>query len=190
MVSYRELQKATHNFSESNLLGSGGSGSVYKGVLSDSTVVAVKVLNLQCEVAFKVFDVECEVMRRTRHRNLVKVITTCSNPELRALVLEYMPNGSLESWLYKENKNLDLLQRIQILLDAGMAMEYLHHGISEPVVHCDLKPSNVLLDEDMVAHVSDFGISKILAENRPTAQTKTLGTFGYIAPGKVIQCLP
>ncbi|KAL6312224.1 hypothetical protein AAG906_020189 [Vitis piasezkii] len=148
----------------------------------DGTNVAVKVLNLQIEGAFKSFDAECEVLVRVRHRNLVKVISSCSNPELRALVLQYMPNGSLEKWLYSHNYCLNLFQRVSIMVDVALALEYLHHGQSEPVVHCDLKPSNVLLDGEMIAHVGDFGIAKILVENKTATQTKTLGTLGYIAP--------
>ncbi|CAL5374941.1 unnamed protein product [Camellia sinensis] len=182
MISYLELLRATNDFCEANLLGVGSYGSVYKGVLSDGTIVAVKVLNLQLEGAFRSFDVECKVLRTTRHRNLVGVITTCSNPKLRALVLQYMSNGSLEMWLYSHNSCLNLLQRIDIMVDVALALEYLHYGQLEPVVHCDLKPSNVLLDEDMVAHVADFGIAKILAKNKTAIQTKTLGTIGYIAP--------
>ncbi|CAL5376596.1 unnamed protein product [Camellia sinensis] len=174
MISYLELQRAIDDFCEANLLGVGSYGSVYKGVLSDGTVVAVNVLNLQLEGAFRSFDVECEVLRTTRHRNLVGVITTCSNPELRALVLQYMSNGSLEMWLYSHNSFLNLLQRFGIMMDVALALEYLHCGQLEPVVHCDLKPSNVLLDEDMVAHDADFGIAKILAENKTGIQTRTL----------------
>ncbi|XP_034700219.1 probable LRR receptor-like serine/threonine-protein kinase At3g47570 [Vitis riparia] len=182
MISYQELRHATNDFSEANILGVGSFGSVFKGLLSEGTLVAVKVLNLQLEGAFKSFDAECKVLARVRHRNLVKVITSCSNPELRALVLQYMPNGSLEKWLYSFNYCLSLFQRVSIMVDVALALEYLHHGQSEPVVHCDLKPSNVLLDDEMVAHVGDFGIAKILAENKTVTQTKTLGTLGYIAP--------
>ncbi|KAL7224643.1 hypothetical protein ACSBR1_026004 [Camellia fascicularis] len=182
MISYLELQRATDDFCEANLLGVGSYGSVYKGVLSNGTIVAVKVFNLQLEGAFRSFDLECKVLRTTRHRNLVGVITACSNPKLRALVLQYMSNGSLEMWLYSHNSCLNLLQRIGIMIDVALALEYLHYDQLEPVVHCDLKPSNVLLDEDMVAHVADFGIAKILAENKTAIQTRTLGTIGYIAP--------
>ncbi|KAA8535539.1 hypothetical protein F0562_030543 [Nyssa sinensis] len=127
-------------------------------------------------------SLECKVLRNIRHRNLVKVISSCSNPELRALVLQYMSNGSLEKWLYSHNYCLDLFQRVSIMFDVALALEYLHHGQLEVVVHCDLKPNNVLLDEDMVAHVGDFGIAKIMAQNKTETQTKTLGTIGYIAP--------
>ncbi|XP_059462689.1 receptor kinase-like protein Xa21 [Corylus avellana] len=182
MISYQELCQGTNNFCESNLLGVGGFGSVYKGMLLDGTIVAIKVLNLQLAGAFKSFDAECKVLRTIRHRNLVKVISTCSNPEFRALILQYMSNGSLERWLYSYNYSLTLLQRVNIMIDVASALDYLHHGQSESVVHCDLKPTNILLDEDMIAHVSDFGIAKILVENKDATQTKTLGTLGYIAP--------
>ncbi|KAK4604330.1 hypothetical protein RGQ29_012720 [Quercus rubra] len=182
MISYHDLCCGTNNFCESNLLGTGGFGSVYKGTLSDGTIVAVKVLNLQLEGAFKSFDVECMVLRAIRHRNLVKVISTCSNMEFRALVLQYMSNGSLEKWLYSHNYCLNLVQRVSIMVDVALALDYLHNGQSELVVHCDLKPNNILLDEHMVAHVGDFGIVKILVKNKDVTQTKTLGTIGYIAP--------
>ncbi|KAJ8539299.1 hypothetical protein K7X08_013551 [Anisodus acutangulus] len=182
LVSYHEIQRATNNFDGSNLIGVGGSGSVYKGTLSNGIVVAIKVLDLENEKVCKRFVTECEVMRNVRHRNLVPVITTCSSDYIRAFVLQYMPNGSLENWLYKEELHMNLLERLTIMLDVAVAIEYLHHGHETPIVHCDLKPANVLLDEDMVAHVGDFGISKILAVSKSMAHTETLGTLGYIAP--------
>ncbi|XP_010050947.2 putative receptor-like protein kinase At3g47110 [Eucalyptus grandis] len=182
MISYWELCLATNNFIESNLLGTGSFSSVYKGTLANGIDVAVKVLNLHIEGALKSFDIECEVFRKIRHRNLVKVISSCTNANLRALVLQYMPNGSLEKWLYSNNYNLDIHQRVKIMVDVATAVDYLHHDQLEPIVHCDLKPSNVLLNEDLVAQVCDFGIAKILAENKVETQTRTLGTIGYIAP--------
>ncbi|KAM3306793.1 hypothetical protein P3S67_013664 [Capsicum chacoense] len=138
-ISYYELLQATDALSESNLIGSGSFGSVYKGVLRSGTAIA-------------------------------------------ALVLDYMPNGSLEKYLYSHNYFLDIKQRLSIMMDVACALEYLHHGCSLPVIHCDVKPSNVLLDEDMVAHLSDVGISKLLGEDESDLYTKTLATLGYIAP--------
>ncbi|PIN26727.1 Serine/threonine protein kinase [Handroanthus impetiginosus] len=164
------------------MLGIGGFSSVYKGTLRDGTLVAVKEFNMQLEGAFRSFDRECEVLRSLRHRNLTKVISSCTNSDFRALVLEYMPNGSLEKWLYSHNYFLDITQRLNIVIDVACALDYLHNCYPLPVVHCDLKSSNVLLDEELVGHVSDFGISKILDEGESTTQTKTFATIGYIAP--------
>ncbi|XP_047258614.1 probable LRR receptor-like serine/threonine-protein kinase At3g47570 [Capsicum annuum] len=181
-ISYYELLQATEALSESNLIGSRSFRSVYKGVLRSGTAVAVKVFNLQLDVAFKSFDTECEFLRSLRRRNLIKVITSCSNLDFKALVLEYMPNGSLDKYLCSHNYFLNIRQRLSIMIDVACALEYLHHGCALPVIHCDVKPSNVLLDEDMVSHVSDFGISKLLGEDDCDLYTKTLATLGYIAP--------
>ncbi|XP_073126999.1 uncharacterized protein [Henckelia pumila] len=180
--SQYELLQATNGYSESNFLGRGGFSSVYKGVLEDGTVFAVKVFNMELEGALKSFDTECEVLRNLRHRNLTKVIGSCSNQDFKALVLEFMPNGSLEKWLYSGTYFLNIMQRLSIMIDVASALEYLHNGYSTPVVHCDLKPSNVLLDENMIAHVSDFGIAKLLGEGESIRHTSTLATFGYMAP--------
>ncbi|KAL7124558.1 hypothetical protein ABFS83_14G056300 [Erythranthe nasuta] len=181
-ISYYELLQATEQFSETNLLGTGSFGSVYKGVLRDGNILAVRVFNSLSEAASKSFDVECEVLRNIRHRNLTKVVSSCSNEDFKALVLEYMPNGNLDKWLYSHNYCLDVFQRLNIMIDVACALEYLHHGYSSPIVHRDLKPSNVLLDEEMVAHVSDFGIAKLLGDGESIVHTNTLATLGYIAP--------
>ncbi|XP_073152122.1 uncharacterized protein [Henckelia pumila] len=179
---YHELVEATEGYNESHLLGTGSYGSVYKARLQNGEDVAVKVFNLQSEGGFKSFDTECEVLRRLRHRNLCKVIGSCSNEEFKALVLEYMPNGSLEKLLYLGNNLLNMAQRLKIMIDVACALEYLHHDYSTPIVHCDLKPSNVLLDDAMVAHLSDFGIAKLLSDGVSITVTRTLATLGYIAP--------
>ncbi|PHU19097.1 hypothetical protein BC332_10248 [Capsicum chinense] len=176
-ISYNELLQETDDLSESNLIGSGSFGSVYKGVVKSGNAIAVKVFNLQLDAAFKSFDTECEVLRSLRQRNLVKVIASCSNLDFKAIVLEYMPNGSLEKYLYSHNYFLNTRQRLSIMIDVACALEYLHHGFSSPVIHCDLKPSNVLLDEDMAAHLSNFVISKLLGEYQGDLYTKTLGYF-------------
>ncbi|KAK2981998.1 hypothetical protein RJ640_007590 [Escallonia rubra] len=110
-ITYHEIFEATNGFGESNLIGSGSFGSVYKGVMSDGMVMAIKVFKLNIEKAFKSFEIECEVLRNIRHRNLTKVITSCSNLDFRALVMEYMPNGSLEDLLYSYDHCLDIKQR-------------------------------------------------------------------------------
>ncbi|XP_031092248.1 probable LRR receptor-like serine/threonine-protein kinase At3g47570 [Ipomoea triloba] len=181
-ISYYDMLRATDNFDESNLIGSGSYGSVYKAEFADGVIAAVKVFNLDLQAAFKSFDAECKAMHDIRHRNLVKVIGICSNLDVKALVFEYMPNGNLERWLYSFNYYLDFVKRLEIMLDVAYALEYLHHNYLHSVVHCDLKPSNVLLDEDMVAHLGDFGIAKILTLQNQAAQTNTLGTIGYMAP--------
>lgn len=185
-ISYYEIMGATQNFDESNLLGKGSFGSVYKGELSNGVVAAIKVFNLDVQESSRSFDIECEAMRNLRHRNLVKVITSCSNAfDFKAIVMEFVSNGNLDQWLYSHNYFLTFMQRLNIVIDIASALEYLHHGHSKPVVHCDLKPNNVLLDKNMVAQVCDFGIAKLLEEEQSQIHTNTLATIGYIAPGKL-----
>ncbi|KAF5472301.1 hypothetical protein F2P56_009032 [Juglans regia] len=181
-ISHQELVLATERFNSSNLLGEGSFGSVYKGTLSDGMNIVVKVINLQVEGAFKCFDAECEVLQNAHHRNLVKIISVSSNIDFKALVLEYMPNENLEKWLYSNDHCLNFLQRLKIMIDVASALEYLHYGYSAVIVHCDLKPSNALLDVDMVAHVADFGMAKLLGDENSMMQTMTLATLGYMAP--------
>ncbi|KAK9233128.1 hypothetical protein WN943_023377 [Citrus x changshan-huyou] len=200
MVSYAELSKATCEFSQSNMIGQGSYGSVYKGILGeDEMIVAVKVINLKQKGAFRSFVAECEALRNIRHRNLTKIITICSSidskgADFKALVFEYMENGSLEDWLHQTNDHLEvfklsLIQRVNIAIDVASAIEYLHHNCQPPMVHGDIKPSNVLLDNDMVAHVGDFGLSKFLssdhldtASETPSSSIGIKGTVGYVAP--------
>ncbi|KAL7201522.1 hypothetical protein ACSBR1_033261 [Camellia fascicularis] len=198
-VSYEDLLNATGGFSKSNLIGSGSFGTVYKGIICpEETTVAIKVLNLQQRGASKSFLAECQALGNIWHRNLVKVLTACSSidfegNEFKALVYEFMPNGSLENWLHPEEeqekwRNMDLLQRINIATDVALALHYLHNQCQAPIVHCDLKPSNVLLDDDLTAHVSDFGLATILLRSSKDAilnhfsSAGIKGTIGYVAP--------
>ncbi|KAJ0771637.1 putative protein kinase RLK-Pelle-LRR-XII-1 family [Helianthus annuus] len=190
-VSYNQLLKATDGFSEANLIGNGGSGSVYKGILDEDNdkFVAVKVLHLQNQGAQRSFMRECEVWRNIRHRNLLKIITSCSSVDFqgndfKALVYEFMPNGSLHDWLHsgERTSRLNLLQIINILMDVAFALDYIHNQCVPLIVHGDLKPSNILLDDDMVAHVGDFGLARFFGISYPHSSTGSRGTIGYAAP--------
>ncbi|KAH9290705.1 hypothetical protein KI387_034822 [Taxus chinensis] len=191
--SYRDLVTATNGFDEANLVGVGSFGSVYKGNLSDGNVVAIKALDLRNEEARKSFKAECQVLGRIRHRNLIRIISAFSYPDCIGLVLQFASNGSLEKKLYPDRDNqeicteLGLSERLKIAIDVAHGMEYLHHDCSPQVVHCDLKPGNVLLDSDMTALVTDFGISRLTTTPNPrdVPSTTTIalkGSIGYIAP--------
>jgi serine/threonine protein kinase len=199
-VSYQELHQGTDGFSPTNLIGSGSFGSVYIANLeTEDHVFAVKVLNLQKKGAHKSFIVECNALKNIRHRNLVKILTCCSSTdykghEFKALVFDYMKNGSLEQWLHPEILNaeppttLSLGQRLNVIIDVADALHYLHQECEQLIIHCDLKPNNVLLDDDMVAHVSDFGIARLVSAIGGSSQkdTSTIGikgTVGYAPPG-------
>ena len=195
-ISYQELHIATNGFTEANLLGTGSVGLVYKGILNDGTHVAVKVFQLQNEQVERSFKVECSVLQKVRHRNLVRIITSCSNLHFKGLVFQFMPNGSLEKHLYPDRDEnngedvcgLGLKTRVNIAIDVAHAMEYLHHYSYVQVVHSDIKPNNVLLDEDMTGHVTDFGLARLIGATSSGSLTSTLslkGSLGYIAPGMV-----
>ncbi|KAL7176591.1 hypothetical protein ACSBR2_030014 [Camellia fascicularis] len=203
-VSYAELLKATNGFSEANLIGVGSYASVYKGILDQvQMVVAVKVLNLHTRGAFKSFMSECKALGAIRHRNLLKILSVCSSVdfhgnEFKALVYEFMANGNLGNWLHQvgardhgqieEPRNLKLIQRLDISTDIASALEYLHCGCELTIIHGDLKPSNVLLDDGMIAHIGDFGLAKIISTissdvtQGPSNSVVIRGTIGYVAP--------
>ncbi|CAI0415787.1 unnamed protein product [Linum tenue] len=198
-LSYQRLHKATDGFSTANLVGVGSFGSVYKGVLDDKNgaTIAVKVFNLERRGASKSFKAECEALKNIRHRNLVRIVTVCSSVDYRgndfkALVYEFLANGSLEEWLHPRTghlpRSLDFLQRLNVAIDVASALDYLQHQCQTPIVHCDLKPSNVLLDDDMTGHVGDFGLARFLSsldkrsfEGR-TSSVGVRGTVGYAPP--------
>ncbi|XP_058006605.1 probable LRR receptor-like serine/threonine-protein kinase At3g47570 [Hevea brasiliensis] len=196
-LSYQSLLKATNGFSSDNLIGIGSFGSVYKGILDqEGIVIAVKVFKLMNREASKSFI--AEVLRNVRHRNLVKVLTACSGVDyhgndFKALVYEFMVNGSLDGWLHptlgldEVPRTLSVLQKLNVAIDIACALEYLQHHCGTPIVHCDIKPSNILLDEEMTAHVSDFGLVKFLSNvtlsyTNQSSSIGVRGTIGYCPP--------
>jgi len=191
--SYTSLRRATSKFSPSLRLGQGGFGSVYRGKFQVfDKVMAVKVLNLQQRGALKSFSDECRALKSIRHRNLLKIIAVCSSidyqgNDFKCIVFEFMENGSLDDWLHSkgDEKYLNIIQRLNIAIDAASALDYLHNNCQVPIVHCDLKPSNILLDEEMTAHVGDFGLAKFLFKSSWNKHTSIAlkGSIGYIPPG-------
>ncbi|XP_014501150.1 receptor-like serine/threonine-protein kinase ALE2 isoform X3 [Vigna radiata var. radiata] len=184
--SMNDIEKATDNFHDSRVLGEGGFGRVYSGVLEDGTKVAVKVLKREDHHGDREFLSEVEMLSRLHHRNLVKLIGICAEVSFRCLVYELIPNGSVESHLHgmdKESSPLDWSARIKIALGAARGLAYLHEDSSPHVIHRDFKSSNILLEDDFTPKVSDFGLARTAAdeENRHIS-TRVMGTFGYVAP--------
>ncbi|CAO2205633.1 unnamed protein product [Urochloa humidicola] len=197
LISYEELCHVTNTFDETSLIGLGSFGSVYKAILHDGTPVAIKVLDLHKMGASKSWVSECEALRNVRHRNLIKLVTICasadfSGNDFRALVYELMSNGSLEDWIQRRRQHADGAglnpeEVLNIAIDVASALEYMHNDCGGQVVHCDIKPSNVLLDEDMTAKIGDFGLARLLAVEQPEQQSVSgvhglTGSIGYIPP--------
>ncbi|KAL6839792.1 hypothetical protein ACP4OV_030480 [Aristida adscensionis] len=201
-VSYSDILKATNCFSSVHTISSTRTGSVYVGRFKyDKSLVAIKVFNLNEPGAYESYFIECEVLRSTRHRNLMRPVTLCStldtcNHEFKALIFKFMVNGSLERWLHSEYCNgipervLSLGQRICIAADVASALDYVHNQVKPPLVHCDLKPSNILLDNDMTARLGDFGSAKFLFPGIiiPKSLAEVGGTIGYMAPEYGMGC--
>ncbi|XBI24556.1 hypothetical protein VPH35_049640 [Triticum aestivum] len=202
-VSFNDVATATQGFSTSNLIGRGKYSSVYQGKLGEEeNEVAIKVFNLETRGAHKSFIAECKALRNVRHRNLVTILTACSSidskgNDFKALVYELMPQGDLHKLLYSTRdyegssdlNHITMAQRMSIAVDVADALEYLHHNNQETMVHCDLKPSNILLHDNMTAHVGDFGLARFKVAstasslgNNNSSSLAVVGTIGYAAP--------
>ncbi|RCV35402.1 hypothetical protein SETIT_7G237400v2 [Setaria italica] len=181
--SYGELKTASENFNSSNFLGEGGYGSVYKGKLSDGSVVAIKQLSETSRQGKKQFITEIETISQVQHRNLVKLYGCCLEGNYPLLVYEYLDNGSLDKALFGNGRlNLDWPTRFEICLGIARGLAYLHEESSIRVVHRDIKASNVLLDANLNSKISDFGLAKLYDDKNTHISTKVAGTFGYLAP--------
>ncbi|KAM7483842.1 hypothetical protein LguiB_008425 [Lonicera macranthoides] len=181
-----DVERATDNFDTSRILGEGGFGLVYSGVLDDGRKVAVKVLKRDDQQGSREFLAEVEMLSRLHHRNLVKLFGICTEDHCRCLIYELVPNGSVESHLHgvdKELAPLDWCARMKIALGAARGLAYLHEDSSPRVIHRDFKASNILLEHDFTPKVSDFGLARTaLDEGNKHISTHVMGTFGYLAP--------
>ncbi|KDP46248.1 hypothetical protein JCGZ_10088 [Jatropha curcas] len=183
--SLKELEIATHGFSEENVIGEGGYGIVYRGELEDGSVVAVKNLLNNKGQAEKEFRVEVEAIGKVRHKNLVGLLGYCAEGARRMLVYEYVDNGNLEQWLHGDVGPVSPLTwdiRMKIAIGTAKGLAYLHEGLEPKVVHRDVKSSNILLDKKWNAKVSDFGLAKLLGSESSFVTTRVMGTFGYVSP--------
>ncbi|KAK1300168.1 putative serine/threonine-protein kinase [Acorus calamus] len=181
----RELEVATNGFVDENVIGEGGYGIVYHGLLEDNTQVAVKNLLNNRGQAEREFKVEVEAIGRVRHKNLVRLLGYCAEGAHRMLVYEYVDNGNLEQWLHGDVGPCSPLTwdiRMNIILGTAKGLMYLHEGLEPKVVHRDIKSSNILLDKQWNSKVSDFGLAKLLGSERSYVTTRVMGTFGYVAP--------
>lgn len=188
VISIQVLKNVTNNFSQDNILGRGGFGTVYKGELHDGTKIAVKRMEsgVMSEKGLDEFKSEIAVLTKVRHRHLVALLGYCLDGNERLLVYEYMPQGTLSRFLFDWQeeglKPLEWTKRLIVALDVARGVEYLHGLAQQSFIHRDLKPSNILLGDDMRAKVADFGLVRLAPDGKASLVTRLAGTFGYLAP--------
>ncbi|XP_057953793.1 probable receptor-like protein kinase At5g59700 [Malania oleifera] len=181
---FAAVEEATNNFDEAQVIGVGGFGKVYKGVLHDGTKVAIKRSSPKSQQGHTEFYTEIELLSQFCHRHLVSLIGYCDERNEMVLIYEYMENGTLKSHLYGSDfPCLSWKQRLEICIGAARGLHYLHTGSIKPVIHRDVKSANILLDENLIARVADFGISRMIHRNdQMHVSTAVRGTFGYFDP--------
>ncbi|KAI3468046.1 hypothetical protein Pfo_024709 [Paulownia fortunei] len=181
LYSYKELKEATKGFKEE--LGKGSFGAVYRGTVKNGEkLVAVKRLQKLVEEGEREFQSEMRVIGKTHHKNLVRLLGYCTEGSNRLLVYEYMSSGSLANLLFQSERRPDWHERVRIALDVARGILYLHEECEAPIIHCDIKPQNILMDEFWTAKISDFGLAKLLMPDQTRTFTDTRGTRGYVAP--------
>ncbi|CAN7129472.1 unnamed protein product [Brassica rapa subsp. narinosa] len=182
LFSYQELVKATNGFSQENLLGEGGFGCVYKGVLPDGRVVAVKQLKIGGGQGDREFKAEVETLSRIHHRHLVSIVGHCISDDRRLLIYDYVSNNDLYFHLHASKEVLDWATRVRIAAGAARGLAYLHEDCHPRIIHRDIKSSNILLEDNFDARVSDFGLARLALDCNTHITTRVMGTFGYLAP--------
>ncbi|XP_024008737.1 wall-associated receptor kinase-like 4 [Eutrema salsugineum] len=184
IFSSSELEKATDNFNKNRILGQGGQGTVYKGMLVDGRIVAVKRSKVVDEEKVEEFINEVVVLAQINHRNIVKLLGCCLETEVPVLVYEFVPNGDLCKRLHDEYDDFTMTWevRLHIAVDIAGALSYLHSAASFPIYHRDIKTTNILLDEKYRVKVSDFGTSRSVTIDQTHLTTQVAGTFGYVDP--------
>ncbi|KAH6795747.1 hypothetical protein C2S51_036733 [Perilla frutescens var. frutescens] len=191
LYSYKELQIATQNFNVANKIGEGGFGSVYKGRLKDDTLVAIKVLSAQSEQGVKEFLNEIVAISGVEHENLVKLYGCCTEGQQRILVYGYLENNSLARTLlggrFSSSVQFSWKIRSQICIGVARGLAFLHEEVQPHIIHRDIKASNVLLDKDFTAKISDFGLAKLFPTTATHVSTRVAGTHGYLAPEYAIR---